>query len=548
MKEVFKWVLLVSVGLFFLGCDGLQKERVDLIIHNATIYTVNESFSKEEALAVRDGVILEIGPEHQIMNRYQSEQTINAEKQFVYPGFIDGHCHFLGYGLSLQKVNLQGTKSWEECLSRTREFAKTHEGIWITGRGWDQNDWESKEYPTNVELNRLFPDQPVLLSRIDGHGAMANSKALELAAITRDTQVEGGMIIVENGEPTGVLVDNAVDLVWSVIPSPSQKDLSTALLKAQENCFKVGLTTVNDAGLDRTEIELIQEMQHDSVLKMNVYAMISDGKENLDYFLKNGIIIENKLTVRSVKVYADGALGSRGAAMKSAYSDDPHNHGMILTPIDHMAEVAAKIYNAGFQMNTHCIGDSANKLLLHIYANVLKGVNDKRWRIEHAQVVQVTDLDLFRKYTIIPSVQPTHATSDMYWAEERLGADRIETAYAYKDLLMQNYILALGTDFPIEDISPLKTFYSAVFRMDASGYPEGGFNPENALTPEEALKGITIWNAMSNFEEHVKGSLEVGKKANITMLNIDVLKVRAEDFKNVNVVTTIVDGEIVYQK
>lgn len=542
-----KWLWMLSI-VSLVACSGLQKEKVDMIIHNATVYTVDESFSKEEALAIHQGKIVAIGPEHEIMNKYQSDQTINAKKQFVYPGFIDGHCHFVGYGLSLQKVNLVGTKSWEECIERVVSFSKSNKVDWITGRGWDQNDWEIAEYPTNEKLNELFPDTPVLLRRIDGHGAIANQKALEIAGINASTEIDGGMIAKMDGKPTGVLVDNAVDLVLDQIPEPDAEMIQKAILDAQTMCFEVGLTTVDDAGLDRAQIELIEKLQEDSLLKMNVYAMVSDKPENVSYFLKKGIISKEKLTVRSIKVYADGALGSRGAALIHPYSDDHENHGMIITPLAHMEELAQEIKNAGYQMNTHCIGDSANRVLLDIYGNVLTGVNDMRWRIEHAQVVTPIDLDKFKKYTIIPSVQPTHATSDMYWAEERLGENRIKTAYAYKDLLNQNYILALGTDFPIEDISPLKTFYAAVFRQDIKGYPDGGFNAENALTREEAIRGMTIWNALANFEEQEKGSLEIGKKANITILNMDLMTVRPESFDKLQVTYTMVDGEMVYQK
>jgi predicted amidohydrolase YtcJ len=445
-------------------------------------------------------------------------------------------------------VNLVGTKNWDECLNRTKEFSKSHPQGWITGRGWDQNDWEGKQYPTNKELNELFPSRPVLLRRIDGHGAIANQVALKLAGITSETYVDGGMILKEDGNLTGVLVDNAVDLVMNVIPKPDEKVLTAAILDAQQNCFEVGLTTVDDAGLDKNVIELIQKLQAHSVLKMNIYAMVSDKPENVSYYLKNGIITDSKLTVRSIKVYADGALGSRGAALVKPYTDDPHNHGMILTPITHMQELAAQINAAGYQMNTHCIGDSANRLLLDIYAKELQGVNDKRWRIEHAQVVNTDDINHFQNFTIIPSIQPTHATSDMYWAEERLGKDRIKTAYAYQDLLQQNHLVALGTDFPIEGISPLKTFYAAVFRQDTEGFPKGGFQKNNALSREDALRGMTIWNAISNFEENEKGSIEIGKKANITITNMDLMNVRTEAYDKLEITYTIVDGEVVFIK
>lgn len=534
------------VTILTTSCAGLKKEHVDVLIHNATVYTVDEQFSKQEALAIRDGIIVAIGPEHEIMNHYQSANTIDAKKQFVYPGFIDGHCHFVGYGRSLHTVNLVGTKNWEECVQKTVEFAGSSSNEWIVGRGWDQNDWDEKDFPSNVQLNELFPDRPVVLKRIDGHAAIANQAALDQAGITLETYIDGGIIEQKEGKLTGILIDNAVDLIERAIPEPSSDEIRNALLTAQERCFEVGLTTVDDAGLGRFEIEIIQQMQADSSLKMNVYAMVSNRPEDVKYFLEKGIFHQPKLTVRSVKVYADGALGSRGAALVEPYSDDPHNHGLILTPLDEMKELAQKLYDAGFQMNTHCIGDSANRAVLDIYGSVLKGVNDKRWRIEHAQVVHADDLQKYREYTIIPSVQPTHATSDMYWAEDRLGKPRIETAYAYQNLLNQNRLLALGTDFPIEDISPLKTFFAAVFRTDSSGFPEGGYKMENAISREDALRGMTIWNAIANFEENVKGTLEIGKKANITITNLDLMKVHADDFHKVEVMYTIVDGEIVF--
>jgi predicted amidohydrolase YtcJ len=534
------------LGIFISACSGLQKQRADVILHNGTFYPLTDANITQEAMAIKDGKILAIGAEHEILNKYQSTETVDLKKQFVYPGFIDGHCHFLAYGQGLNEVNLTGTQSWEECLTKIEEFANTNSSAWITGIGWDQNDWENKTMPTNEQLNSLFPDTPVLIKRIDGHAAIANKKALNIANINANTTVNGGEILLIEDQPSGVLIDNAVDLVTQFIPEPNEEDLTKALLMAQEKCFEVGLTSVADAGLNQNEIELINSLHQDSALFMDMYAMISNTPENLAHYLASGPVRTSKLTVNSVKVYADGALGSRGALLKQPYTDAHHHQGFYLTPPNEMDSLAEILVEKGFQMNTHCIGDSANRKILEIYAKHLNGTNDKRWRIEHAQVVTPADLAYFKNNTIIPSVQPTHATSDMYWAEDRLG-ERVKHGYTNKDLLNQNHIIALGTDFPIEGIDPLKTFYAAVFRTDSTGYPENGFNPENALTAEEALRGMTIWNAIANFEEDSKGTLEIGKKANITITNMDLMNVRQADFKKVKVTYTIVDGIIVYR-
>lgn len=543
MNKIFT---LAFVTLTLSACSGLKKERVDTILHNGTFYLLTDEESKQEAMAIKNGKIIAIGAEHQILNKYQSKQTIDLKKQFVYPGFIDGHCHFLGYGKSLNSVNLVGTNSWMECITKVKDFAHNNSTNWITGRGWDQNDWDHIKLPNNHELNALFPNTPVVLQRIDGHALIANNHALTTAGITTETKIDGGQIVIENGKLTGVLIDNAVNLLLNVMPTPTKEELTTALLKAQENCFKVGLTTVSDAGLNKNEIALINELQQDSILKIDVYAMITNSPSNLSYYLLNGPILTPKLSVRSVKVYADGALGSRGALLKTPYTDAPHHSGFYVTPPNEMDSLASVLIESGFQMNTHCIGDSANKKVLDIYAKHLKGTNDKRWRIEHAQVVSPTDLVIFKNNTIIPSVQPTHATSDMYWVKERLGG-RVAESYSYQDLLIQNNIIALGTDFPVEDINPLNTFYSAVFRKDSLGFPENGFNVENSLSRANTLRGMTIWNALANFEENQKGTLEIGKKANLTITNIDLMKVHQTDYPKLKVTYTIVDGEIVYE-
>jgi predicted amidohydrolase YtcJ len=529
--------------LLLINACTYQQMDADLIIHNATIITVDENNTVAEAMAVKDGKILEIGPEREILNKYRSTQKIDAQKQFVYPGFIDAHCHFLGYGQFLNNVNLVGSKSFEEVIERLK--SRKTEGVWIIGRGWDQNDWQNKTFPNKAELDKIFPDVPVYLTRIDGHAALANSKALEMAGITASSQIEGGLIVLENGEPTGLVVDRAMELIETIMPTDSAVEIEKALLRAQTNCFAAGITSVSDAGLSTTVVKIIQQLQDAGNLLMNMYVMLSPD-ENTEVFLKNGVQLTDKLSVRSVKLYGDGALGSRGAALLQPYSDDTTNNGLILYPKDYFEKWAALCKKHGFQLNTHCIGDSAGRMVLDIYGQHLEGSNDLRWRIEHAQIVHPDDISKYGQFNILPSVQPTHATSDMYWAGERLGAERVKTAYAFEELRKQNGMIPLGTDFPIEDIDPIKTFFSAVFRKDAKGFPEGGFQIENAMSRQDALRGMTIWAAISNFEEEKRGSLEPGKQADIVILNRNLLDVPEEQFKNIEVQYTFVDGKQVY--
>jgi hypothetical protein len=416
------------------------------------------------------------------------------------------------------------------------------------GRGWDQNDWPVKEFPNNKRLNELFPDRPVLLERIDGHAAIANQKALELAGLKVTDKIAGGEIEIIDGKLTGILVDNAVELVGSKIPSPTIAEMKEALLDAQRNCFEQGLTTVSDCGLGYRQILFIDSLQKKGDLQMRIYAMLSDDKNNFDFAFTNGKIKTDHLHVCSFKVYADGALGSRGAYLLEPYADKPGWSGFLLSSQAHFDSVASIIINKGWQMCTHAIGDSGNRTMLRIYAKYLKGKNDLRWRIEHAQVINKNDFDLFGANSIIPSVQPTHATSDMYWAGDRLGNERIKGAYAYKQLLQQNGWIPLGTDFPVEDISPFKTFYAAVIRKDAKGWPDGGYQMENALTREETLRGMTIWAAKANFEENEKGSLEKGKLADFIILDKDIMKAGEKELLQVNVIKTFLDGQRVYER
>jgi predicted amidohydrolase YtcJ len=559
MKQTFfnlRLLRISAVNLFFIfsffSCT--QKPNADLIIHNAIIYTVDSSFSTAQCLAVKDGKFIAIGS-NDILKNYTAGEILDAGGKAIYPGFIDSHCHFYAYGKGLQEINLVGTKSFDEIIEKIKEQSskiKPDKNTWIIGRGWDQNDWDIKTYPANDKLTELFPEIPVFLQRIDGHAALVKAEALKRAGISVDTKISGGVIEIKNNKLTGILIDNAVDLLQKAIPKATKENIQTALLDAQKNCFAVGLTTVDDAGLEKNIVDVIDALQKNGELKMRVYAMLTDNKENFDFYLKNGPYKTEKLNIRSFKFYADGALGSRGACLIEPYTDKPGERGFLLNTPQYYDSLAKIMIAKGFQMNTHCIGDSAVRLISTIYLNNLfsgKAVSHSpminRWRIEHAQVVDPADLNKFAD--IIPSVQPTHATSDMYWAKDRLGEKRIKCAYAYNDLLKANGIIALGTDFPVEDINPLYTFYSAVARKDLKDFPIGGFQSENALSPENTLRGMTIWGAYANFEEKEKGSIEVGKFADFVILDKDIIKSDPGDVLKAKVVFTFVGGECVYR-
>ena len=535
------FALLIST-LFLFSCNQNEKIIVDAIITDATIYTVNNTFEKATAMAIDKGKIVAIGTDTDIEKKYQSNNTTKANGKFIYPGLIDAHCHFYTYGLSLQEVDLRGTTSMADIISRLKAFQKEKNPAFIVGNGWDQNDWDVKKYPTKADLDVAFPNIPVVLNRVDSHAIIVNSTALALAGITKDTNAAGGQIEIVNGEPTGILVDNPMELIFKIIPKPTRKIQIAALLDAEKVMFDYGLTTVNDAGLDPDVIHLMDSLQKAKLMKLNVYAMVTANQKNIDMYLKKGIYKTDQLNVRSFKMYGDGALGSRGACMHKPYSDKPGQYGALLAPVVGLKSVAKQIANSNFQLNTHAIGDSANTVILKIYKEVLAGTKDRRWKIEHAQVLREADFEYF-KFGIIPSVQPTHATSDMYWAEERLGKQRLKNAYAFKKLLQKAGTVALGTDFPVEEVNPMLTFHAAVTRKDVKDYPKNGFQIENALTRAETLRGMTIWAAYSNFEEKEKGSLEVGKWADFVIYDEDLMKVKDNMMVKMKPTSTFLKGQ-----
>ena len=540
MKE-YKSYILIILSILNFSCNN----EVDLIIVNSEIYTANENNQIAKSIAVKDGKIIEVSSEN-LVSRYEANEILDANGKTILPGFIDSHCHFYNLGLDQQVVDLRGTTSFEEIIERLIASDLNNQSDVILGRGWDQNDWDNKQFPVNTELNKVFENKLVVLERIDGHAYIVNDNALELAGIDQNTLVRGGLVLLKDNKPTGVLIDAPMSMVDKVLPEKSIREKVNALKQAQEISFSYGLTTVSDAGLSTEIINVIDSLHKSEELKIKIYAMVSVSKNNIQRLKETGIIKTPKLNVRSFKVYGDGALGSRGAALKKPYCDDPHNYGFLRTDIKDLKYYANEIAGMGFQMNTHAIGDSTVSVLLKEYQKVLNNIEDPRWRIEHSQVVDLNEFELYND-KILPSVQPTHATSDMYWAYDRLGK-RIDGAYAFKDLLSQSKRIALGTDFPVEKVNPFHTFYSSIERKDLNGYPENGFQIENALTREETLKGMTIWGAYFNFEEDEKGTIEKGKSADFIIIDQNIMKIEADKIPNTKVLKTFVDGELVFQK
>lgn len=523
---------------------SIELHNADLIIYNAKIYQIDERFSICEAIVVKDGQFIFTGSSEEALSKFRSDNSIDMEGKFIYPGFHDSHCHFYGYGLELSQVDLRGAYSFGEVVEKALVFAKNHTIGWITGRGWDQNLWEVKEFPDRSLLDQNFPDRPVFLRRIDGHAAIANKKALELAGITAGMKIEGGIFETKDGQLTGILIDKAMEPVFKAMPPVSSEQQELALLKAEDSCFSYGITSVADAGLDKSIIDLIDEMQKSGRLKIRTYIMANPNNENFQWLKENGPYKTPKMNVRSFKYYADGAMGSRGAYLLEPYTDDPENKGLLLVSEEYLAEQAKLMYEIGFQMNTHCIGDGGCRAVIKAYSGVLQSRNDLRWRLEHAQTIDHSDLQLIKEYRIIPSTQPVHATSDREWVVERLGNERMKSAYANKSLMKQNGWIAFGSDFPIEPPSPVLGFLAAVFSKTET--TDTAFVPDEAVTREEALKAFTIWGAKAQFEEDEKGSIEAGKFADFIIIDTDLLNASFEEILNAKILFTYVDGKMVY--
>lgn len=533
--------LLLLLLLMSIGCG----ERVDLLVHNAQVYTVNDNFDKVSAFAVKNGKFVAVGGE-ELLEKYKPANTVDAQGLSIYPGFIDAHSHLLELGLNQFKADLKNSLGMNHVVQKLKEHQQIHNHNFIVGIGWDQNQWKDNSYPDNKVLNIAFPNTPVVLKRVDGHAYLVNNKAIEMAMINENTKIEGGQIIREKGKLTGLFIDNAMDLINGIIPEFSREQKVNAYQAAQELCFENGLTTVTEAGLSKENIYLLDSLQKSDLLKIRVYAMIENDRKSIDHFMDSGIHKTAQLNVRSVKIYADGALGSRGAALKSDYSDQKGHRGSLLLSKDSLKQIASLLAKNSFQLNTHAIGDAANQMVLEAYNEVLDSIEDPRWRIEHAQVMSPEDFQMFND-KIIPSVQPLHATSDMNWAVKRIGIQRLKGAYAYKDLLDWSGLLALGTDFPVEEINPFQTFYAAVSRKPPGAWSsQAPFQEKNALSRYEALLGITKWAAYASFEENEKGSIEVGKYADFVILDQDIMRVAIDRVIDTKIVATILNGKIVF--
>lgn len=545
-----KFYLNLLISLVFFSCN-FSKTEVDTIYFNGTITTLNDSLPNATCIVIKDKKIIDIGSDD-LLEKYcvknEKSELIDLKKQIVYPGFIDAHCHFYGYAKTSLSCQLTGTKSWEEIISKLDSFSEQTSSAWLTGRGWDQNDWKDKKYPNNEILNQKFPDRPIILKRVDGHAAICNQKALNLAGIDQNTKINGGEILVENGKLTGVLIDNAVDLVEKIVIKPSKNDMITALQKTEKECFSKGLTTLADAGLDLSECLFIDSLGKQNLLSIFSYLMLNPTDAAFDFAKNKGILENDNTKICSFKLYGDGSLGSRGAKLKQDYCDQKNHNGLMIYSHDFYLKTCQWIKNnTKYQVNTHCIGDSANRFILDVYSQCLKENNDDRWRIEHAQVIDPKDMKLFQQYNVIPSVQPTHATSDGPWAEERLCKHRLDGAYAYKSLLKTNNYLPLGTDFPVEYIDPLYTYYSAVFRQSATSPMEAPFLIKESLSPMEALKGMTIWAAKACKLEHRKGKLAKGMDADFIVINQDLISCNQEQVLNTKILMTVSSGKIVFK-
>ena len=521
----------------------------DLIIENARIYTGNPKQPAASSLAVRHGRISAVGTslaEH----RGPRTRRLDLKGAVVIPGFIDAHAHMAGLGDLLRTLDFRHARSIAEVCERVREAARTRPpGQWIRGRAWDQTNWGGA-FPAAEPLTEAAPHHPVFLTRVDGHAGWVNRKALELAGITKSTpDPPGGRIIRDGqGSPTGILIDRAQDLVRSRIPAMPLEEIRQRIELAARECARMGLTGVHDAGVGETELAAYRELISAGMLPVRVYAMIGGAGPHWRSWLAKGPEIGDRLTVRSIKLMADGAMGSRGAAVWQPYSDDPGNTGLLLLGQADIERIAREAISRGFQVNTHAIGDRANRIVLDAYGAVLKGANSRRFRIEHAQVVSLPDFALFARYGVIASIQSTHATSDMRWAAARLGPDRLAGAWAARRFLRAGVRIANGSDFPVEHVNPLWGFYAAIARQDHAGRPPDGFLPDQKLTREEALRSFTIDAAYAAFEENDKGTIEPGKFADFIVLSADIMKIPPPEILKTRVTSTFLGGEIVYSE
>jgi len=549
----------LAAALFFAASPlAAQAARpADLIVTHARIYTVDDSHPFVSALAVRDGRVAFVGSEREAMVlRGATTKVIDAAGQTVIPGMIDAHAHLFGLGTFLRDIDLTDTRSYDAIVARVGERVKGRPaGQWVLGRGWDQNKWGDTRFPTHEALSRVTPNNPVALRRIDGHALLVNAAAMKAAGVTAATKDPSGGRIERgaNGEPTGVFVDNAMDLIDRVIPPLTHEDMRAATLAAIAESNKYGLVALDDAGEPRDVLDVFEELAKEGKFSLRVYAMIGDDSAAIAHYFARGpqsALYDGHLWIRAIKLYADGALGSRGAALLDPYADDPKNSGLLRTAPEHLRRVATEALRHGFQVATHAIGDRGNRVALDAYEAALKAVpsTDHRFRIEHVQVLDHADVPRFAQLGVIPSMQAVHQTSDMYWAPTRLGYARTFGAYAWRSLLNTGVIIPNGSDFPVERVNPLFSFHAAVSRQDDDNWPPGGWFPEQKMTREEALKAMTIWAAYAGFQEQVTGSLTPGKYADFVILDRDIMTVPVSDILGTRVTATYIGGRAVFER
>jgi predicted amidohydrolase YtcJ len=523
-------------------------QSAELVVNNARIYTLNPKQPKASAIAVRGGVILAVGDD---LTQYidASTKVIDAEDHVILPGLIDSHGHVRALGAALDEVDLRGLPSPAAVADKVRAAAgQKKPGEWLIGRSWDQNLWPSKAFPTASDLNSAGQN-PIALGRVDGHALWVNRRAMDLAGIKTSTpDPPGGKILRDKaGVPTGVFVDNAQDLIRKRIPPLTPEQIQLDLLRATQELAHYGITTVHDAGVDAADIAAYRALITEGMLPIHIYAMIQGNDAKLlDTWLAKGPEIHDNLTIRAIKLYADGALGSRGAALIEPYADDPGNRGLLISDRAAIRGVAERAAAKGFQVNTHAIGDRGVRTVLEAYGDVLKGANDKRFRIEHAQVVALEDFPKFAQYSVIASMQPTHATSDMGWAVQRLGPERILGAYAWKSFMRIGVHVAAGSDFPVESPNPMLGIYAAVTREDQFGTPPNGWYPDQRMTRDQALRSFTVEGAYAAFEENTKGTLEPGKLADFILISGDPMTMPSAGLWKTRVMMTVAGGNVVY--
>ena len=536
-----------------------HAEDVDLLLTNGSIYTANDRKPRAEAIAVKNGRVLFVGS-NEDAKKFHTAQIVDLHGGTVVPGLTDSHCHIFGIGEREMGLNLEGTNSLEDFLARVKErLDKTAAGKWITGRGWIETFWKPPQFPMREDLDKIAPDNPLFLTRADGHASVANSAALKIAKIDKNTPDPfGGQILKTNGEPNGMLLDNAQDLVVRNIPKPTEPEREEALLRGIDREIKLGWCEIQNAGSYKEDIDLIRKAFEAGKIKIRFVNAVYGPDEDAQKFLRDGPTLnafDHHFTQRTLKVIFDGALGSRGAALLKPYSDAPETSGFLTEKPEQLRPMFEEALRRGIQVETHAIGDRANRLILDLYQQAFKAVpsderkiRDPRWRVEHAQIVDSADIPRFAKLGVIPSMQPSHAISDLFFAPARLGMDRLAGAYAWQSFLKSGCVVAGGSDAPVERGEPMIEFYAAVARKSIKGESGEGWHPEQAVSREDALKMFTIWPAYAVFEEKDKGSIEVGKLADFTVLSQDIMKIPEAGILETRNEMTVIGGEITYPR